>query len=487
MKNLKIKLIAGALALTCIGSSACTVVYESDDDTSDLSSITTAPSEITPTVNPVVLPSEDELAKVIATVGETEITAAEYYFFLYELAQLTVAQNGQYLAMYGGQVPDFNNTLKEQLIMTDKSWHDYLKDEMNGYLEYTYLVAEAAKKAGITLTDEELADVEEKADEFKAPDGITYLTKDIAKKCYEVSALSDKYRRHIEATNPEATEDEIAAELEKNKKNYTYVALNYFPIGYTDGTETDTETTAVVKATKEQAKTYADKLVACTTDDEFKKVIEEYVKEFNPSATKEDIEYYQDGSVFKDLSYEEGFEILDWAFAEERKDGDSTAIWSENDKAVHVGVLVKAPYKDESATASVRHILVEEEAKANEILDEFNASDKTAETFGKLATKYTTDGGSKETGGLYENFGKGEMVAEFENWAFDEARVTGDVGIVKTTYGYHIMYYVSKGLPKYISAAKSAVETGRINAIYEQMNKDYKLELNEDFTKDLKI
>ena len=486
MKNWKIKLVAGALALACIGSSACTVVYETDD-TSDLSGITTSPDEnTTPSADPVVLPTDEELAKVIATVGDTEITAAEYYFFIYELAQLTAAQNGNAITMYGGVMPDFKNTLKQQSIMPDKTWHDYLKDEMKSYLEYTYLIAEAAKKEGITLDDEELAEIQTSADEFEAPEGIPYLTKELAKKCYEIGALADKYRRHINDTNPEATDAEITAELEKNRKNYVTVSLNYFAITYDDGTSTAEETTAEKLPTKDDAQRYADKFLACTTNDQFKQVAEEYIKEFEPDSTEEDIEYYVGGSIYEGLGYQEGFEILDWAFDNERKDGDKTAIWSEKDKAVHIGILVKAPVLIEDPLATVRHILVEKEDKAKEIVDEFNASDKTSETFGNLATKYTTDPGSKETGGLYENFGKGEMVAEFENWAFDEARVAGDVGIVKTSYGYHVMYFVKKA-PKYLSTAKQAIETERLNAVYDQINKDYKLELNEDFTKDLKI
>ena len=34
------------------------------------------------------------------------------------------------------------------------------------------------------------------------------------------------------------------------------------------------------------------------------------------------------------------------------------------------------------------------------------------------------------------------MVTEFNNWIFDDARKAGDVEIVKTSYGYHIMYFV---------------------------------------------
>lgn len=484
MKNWKIKLLAGALAVACFAYSSCTVVYESKDTDTDAE--TSAQTEA-PELTPVDPPSEEDLAKTAATVGSANITGAEYYFFLYDLAQIVVAQNGSYITMYGGTIPDFNYSLKSQYIMQDTTWYDYLTKDMQGYLEYTYLIAEAGKKAGITLDDDELAEVAEKAEKYEAPEGLSYLTKDVAKKCYEMSALADKYRRHIENTLPEVTEDEINAEFEKNKKNYTLVELNYFPITYTDGTETDTETTAVRNPTKDEAKVYADKFNDCTTTDEFKAVVEEYFKEFNPDATAEDVEYYKEGCAYKDLKYEEGIDILDWAFDTERKDGDVTAIWSDEEKTVHIGTLVKAPYTDDDETASVRHILVEEEEKAKQILDEFNNSDKTSETFGKLAEKYTTDQGSASNGGLYENFPKGEMVAEFENWAFDENRVPGDVEIVKTTYGYHIMYYVSEGLPTYRAVVKSTIEAANLEAVYEQIDKDFKLELNEDFTKELNI
>ena len=37
------------------------------------------------------------------------------------------------------------------------------------------------------------------------------------------------------------------------------------------------------------------------------------------------------------------------------------------------------------------------------------------------------------------------MVSEFNDWIFDPARKAGDTDIVKTTYGYHIMYFVGQG------------------------------------------
>ena len=36
------------------------------------------------------------------------------------------------------------------------------------------------------------------------------------------------------------------------------------------------------------------------------------------------------------------------------------------------------------------------------------------------------------------------MVASFNDWCFDSSRKSGDVAIVETEYGYHIMYFVSK-------------------------------------------
>ena len=80
--------------------------------------------------------------------------------------------------------------------------------------------------------------------------------------------------------------------------------------------------------------------------------------------------------------------------------------------------------------------------KAQEILDAWLAGEKTEDSFALLATEKTEDSRSKQTGGLYESVYIGQMVEPFENWCFDDSRKTGDTGLVKTTYGYHVMYYV---------------------------------------------
>lgn len=118
--------------------------------------------------------------------------------------------------------------------------------------------------------------------------------------------------------------------------------------------------------------------------------------------------------------------------------------------------------KDETpASMNVRHILIapeggttdengqttysdEEwaaaEAKAKEILDSW---DGTEDGFAALANEHSTDPGSNTNGGLYEGVTPGQMVTEFNDWCFDPARTQGDTGIVRTNYGYHIMYFVS--------------------------------------------
>ena len=169
------------------------------------------------------------------------------------------------------------------------------------------------------------------------------------------------------------------------------------------------------------------------------------------------------------LSGNSGFDIgkeddgdyfgLDWLFSSKRKAGDSY----QYEKCV-VYVLSPAALP-EINTINIRHILIQPETadektavtdatdeqwaaalkKANSIVDEFNQGDKTAESFGKLAEKYSADGGSKNNGGLYEDVYPGQMIQTFNNWCFADGRAQGDVDIVKTEVGYHIMYFDGTG------------------------------------------
>ena len=136
----------------------------------------------------------------------------------------------------------------------------------------------------------------------------------------------------------------------------------------------------------------------------------------------------------------------------------------------------------------VRHILVtpknetgadftEEEwetcrQQAQEILDAWAAGEATEESFAALATEKTEDPASQQTGGLYENVYVGHMVKPFEEWCFDESRQYGDTGLVKTTYGYHVMYFV-KSTPIWEVTVKQEIRNNYASGLIEQANEAY--------------
>lgn len=113
--------------------------------------------------------------------------------------------------------------------------------------------------------------------------------------------------------------------------------------------------------------------------------------------------------------------------------------------------------KTDGGTVNVRHVLIEPEdteqaeswaaaeKTAQELYENWKAGDATEDSFAELAKARSQDPGSAENGGLYEDVAPGRMVAEFNDWCFDESRKPGDTAVVKTDYGYHIMYFVSEG------------------------------------------
>lgn len=99
-------------------------------------------------------------------------------------------------------------------------------------------------------------------------------------------------------------------------------------------------------------------------------------------------------------------------------------------------------------SATVRHILISkanqqnpqgrsrEEAKA--LADSLYAVlENDMSKFGSFVTEFSEDPGSVDSGGVYKWIQPREMVAPFNDFAFQGDE--GDFGIVETTYGFHIM------------------------------------------------
>jgi len=163
------------------------------------------------------------------------------------------------------------------------------------------------------------------------------------------------------------------------------------------------------------------------------------------------VQYYKD--------YYYGLEYFNEKFPSlEPTEDEIVAYFAENEAELkEVGIT-----KDSGKSYDVRHILIEvgktkgedgketstEEdwskclADAQKLLDEWEKGEATEESFAGLATEHSADGGSASYGGLYEDLtASTRFVQEFKDWYLDESRQVGDTGLVKSVYGYHIMYF----------------------------------------------
>jgi parvulin-like peptidyl-prolyl isomerase len=107
-------------------------------------------------------------------------------------------------------------------------------------------------------------------------------------------------------------------------------------------------------------------------------------------------------------------------------------------------------------------------AKAQDILKEYLDGDKTEDAFADLAVKYSEDGNAAD-GGIYEDVTEGYMVAEFESWALKEGREYGDVGIVETQFGYHIMYFIGSEKTTWSDTIRRALADEEYAALAEEL------------------
>ena len=95
--------------------------------------------------------------------------------------------------------------------------------------------------------------------------------------------------------------------------------------------------------------------------------------------------------------------------------------------------------KEFDASVAARHILVETEEEAKEIIAKLDEAEDKEETFKTLAAEHSTDG-SATNGGDLGTFGKGKMVEEFETAAFALEVDTYTDKPVESQFGFHIIY-----------------------------------------------
>jgi len=140
-------------------------------------------------------------------------------------------------------------------------------------------------------------------------------------------------------------------------------------------------------------------------------------------------------------------------------------------------------------TASVRHILLMTQGKSDSAKAEIYSrmegileEAKSGADFAALAKKYSEDPGSKEKGGLYEKFPRGQMVKPFEDAAFNVP--VGELSdIIETTYGYHILKVVdrqkeTKSLEEVREQLTKKLENDRRKEAYSNLLEDLKNNAN---------
>lgn len=148
--------------------------------------------------------------------------------------------------------------------------------------------------------------------------------------------------------------------------------------------------------------------------------------------------------------------------------------------------------KDSGNVYSVRHILISVAdtktdadwaaclSSAEDLLNKWLTGEATEDTFAALAKEHSTDGGSSSNGGLYQGLDKDtNFVQEFKDWYLDESRKPGDYGLVKTTYGYHLMY-LSDSEAQWISQCRQDVNDELSNQIIEDALNHYTLTIEYD-------
>ena len=224
--------------------------------------------------------------------------------------------------------------------------------------------------------------------------------------------------------------------------------------------------------------------------------VEEMFSDITVSLTKT-LTTVVDGMLLEGFAWtdDEGNTAGLWASSTDRKTGDTT-VTEEDDTAENTDdenagytatayMMINPMKRDETNTRNVGHILFTNsvyendtatEAKAQEIMAQFKAGAMTKDAFEALAKEYTEDSGV-----FYENVFPGQMVSEFEDWMFDAERKDGDVDIVKTQYGYHLMYYTGENAdsPAWKEVAKNSIVNEKLEAWYEQAAEKYAVAVDQ--------
>lgn len=414
-------------------------------------------------------------------VGDQKISTMEYSYYYSQIRNNFVNNYGASLEQSGIAI----NALDSQMYSEDMTFGEFFKQQTATQLTNIYSIYGEAKAANYEMSEEgnktlqaaldslTTAATEQKSTPEKllqatvsAPISMNDYTQILTRSVY-----ANTYYDEMVQTDEFSAAD-IDNYYSENSAEFDKVDYRVMMFPFVAGAD-EAETTK----NKADAKAQADAMLAEVSSEAS---FIELSRKYAPAAEAE--EYADDAKTLTEgysLAGQAGI-VADWVKDDARKAGDKEVLSIDTNYSV---VYFINRYRDENPTINVRHILfesdetndAEKKALAESVLAEFNAGDKTEDSFAALATANTEDPGSSSTGGLYEGVTKGYMVAEFDTWIFDSARKPGNTGIVKTDYGYHVMYFVSQGEQAWKLAAQTALQDAEYTQFIEAATSKYEI------------
>ncbi|MBQ5820444.1 MAG: peptidylprolyl isomerase [Clostridia bacterium] len=433
---------------------------------------------------------------VVMKVGDSEISALEFNYGYYTTLN-DFYYNYYYYLSYIGFNPSM--PLKSQTCYFDssKTWFEYFVDQTKTQYEEVYLLYNKALSQQFALTEESKADLDQAvADIQKAAKENKMSVNEYLAAMYGKNITLDDYiefstRRLISSDFYNAYMDGLKyedADIEK------YYSENKTTFDFADYYLYKVEIEKDEKEVDASARADAIKNAATSVDAFLAKIKELEGDTFTAS------DYLKENGA-----YNKDDEMSKWLFDAERKEGDGKIFedGKDDDKVFNVVVFLKCARK-EYQLASMRHILfqvnnktddkgnpikdkdgkvetddAEQKAEAEKIFQQWKDNGANEDALAALVEKNSDDTGSIENGGLYEDFDQDTMVEEITDWLWKEGRKEGDCEIVKTEYGYHIVYFKGYGEIKWKSDVIATLKSNDYKKYQEGLKSEFEITYNE--------
>lgn len=437
---------------------------------------------------------------VALTVGDMKVSVGMYNLYYNLVVNNYKSNAGSYI--------DFTKDFSKQTTVDENgneiTWEEAFKLDTIRQLQYVAAYYEPAIEEGVTLTDEQKKNIESAVDNLKSyasEEGVKlskYLEENYGEYCgietiekfYEQRNICENYYNQMQI-KLSLSEDELNQYYEENKDDYITFAYieNQYMLDNTEEINID-EVKKSINGYRDKIKTIKNmkELVpeACSG------LIQMAVQQGYFSDEKTAVANLKDSIVVTytsdTISKNFGDDILKWFKSSDRKDGDTTYYLNEEYGYSCIFLYTSEAKPDATELYSVRHILISPnddpntaadaseaewkaaQKKAEEVLEKYKNGEQTEIAFAKLAEENSADVSTTSAGkqGVYggeiSKVSLGEMVPEFENWATDKSRKYGDVDIVKSDYGYHIMYFIYDG-PTYLFNVMSDANNKKTNEL----------------------